>query len=268
MIVQTLAALAPIGQNPAAGQLIVACNGCSDDTAELVRAAAPAARILIIAENGKIGAINHALAEAVPGKVIVLDADIVVSPQAIAALAAVLDQPGVMAASLQAQFDLTRSPWAVRAFYRAFAHHPYLEHGVGGAGIYGLSAAGRAALGALPAVVADDQYVRCFFALAAQRRVATANDGTPVHAVVCPPHSLRALLQSERRSRYGVNEVHRHLTAGEPAMSRAQTLHWLLGVAQRQPVDGLVFLVIKAWASATAGRFRTGRRKGWTPLRR
>jgi glycosyltransferase involved in cell wall biosynthesis len=262
-IAETLSALAPIGQSATAGQLIVACNGCTDGTEDIAQAAAPAARVLTIAERGKIGAINRALAEAGPGSVIVLDADIVVSPQCIAALASVLDQPGVMTASPQAQFDLGDAPWVVRAFYRAFARHPYLQQGVGGSGVYGLSAAGRAALGALPAVVADDQYVHCFFPLSAQRRVSLPG----VHAVVRPPGSLHALLDTERRSRFGVDEVHQRLPGGEMSLSRAQTLRWLLGVALRQPIDSAVFLVIKAWATATAGRFRPGSRKGWTTLR-
>ena len=196
-----------------------------------------------------------------------LDADVVVTPRSIAALATALDQSGVMAASLHVHFELGRSPWPVRAYYRAFARHPYLEAGVGGSGIYGLSATGRAALGPLPTVVADDQYVRCFFPLAAQRRVGGSDDQAPVHTVVHPPHSVRALLQSERRSRFGVDEVHRHLTEAEPALSRPQTLRWLLKLALRQQIDSAVFLVIKAWATATAGQFRTGSRKGWATMR-
>jgi len=266
-IAETLMALAPIGQVATAVQLIVACNACTDATAQVAQAAAPAARVLTIADRGKVGAINRALAEAPPGSVIVLDADIVISPHCIAALADVLDEPGVMAASPHARFDFGRSPWAVRAFYRAFSRHPYLRQGVGGSGIYGLSEAGRAALGMLPAVVADDQYVRCFFPLAAQRRLGQNGDDTPIHALVRPPHSLTALLDSERRSRFGVDEVHRRLADRKPAMSRVQTLQWLLGVALRQPVDSAVFLAIKAWASATAGRFRPGSRKDWNTLR-
>jgi len=266
-IAETLAALAPIGQSADAGQLIVACNGCTDATAAVAQAAAPAARVLTIAERGKIGAINCALAEAKSGSVIVLDADILFSARCVEALAAALDEDGVTAASPQPQFDPAHAPWVVRAFYRAFARHPYLQQGVGGSGIYGLSTAGRRALGDLPAVVADDQYVRCFFPLASQRRVSMTGDQSPVHAVVRAPGSLRALLNAERRTRFGVDEVHKHLPDCEAAPSRGAMLRWMLGIALRQPIDSAVFLAVKIWAGATAGRFRPGIHKDWIPLR-
>ena len=267
VIAATLAALAPIGQSAAAGEVIIACNGCTDGTEAIAQAAAPAARVLSLPERGKAQAINNALAQAAPGAVIVLDGDILVSPQAIDMLAQALAEPGVMAASLHPQFVLDKASWPVRAYYRAFVGHPYLDQGVGGSGIYGLSAAGRVALGALPAVVADDQYVRCFFPLSAQRRVRHNPADTMLRAMVRPPHSLAALLATERRTRFGVAEVWRLLPGREREISRMTTLRWLLGVALRNPLAGATFVVIKAWANATAGQFRPGRNKGWATLR-
>lgn len=267
MIAATLAALAPIGQSAEAGHVIIACNGCTDGTEAIARAAAPAAHVLTLAERGKVGAINHALAHAAPGAVIVLDGDIRVSPQALVALAEALSEPGVMAASLHPQFVLDQASWPVRAYYRAYVGHPYLDKGVGGSGIYGLSAAGRAALGAFPAVVADDQYVRSFFPLSAQRRVGQIGAEAALQTLVLPPPTLDALLATERRTRFGVAEVRGLLPHREREISRATTLRWLLGVALRQPVAGAMFLIVKAWAGATAARFRPGTRKGWTTLR-
>ena len=266
-IAEALAALAPIGQDPAAGQLIIVCNGCSDNTAGIAQAAAPAARVLTIAEHGKIGAINHGLALAAAGSVIVMDADVIVSPHCLDALADALAQPGVMAASPRPMFDLSRAPWSVRAFYRAFATHPYLQQGVGGSGVFGLSAQGRAALGTLPPMIADDHYVRSLFPLSAQRRVTCDHDGTPVFALVRPPYSLRALLHTERRSQFGVRDVHSRLLADQPDGGRSTTAGWLLASALRHPIDCAVFLGIKVWSQATAGRYRPGGQHGWTTLR-
>lgn len=263
----TLAALAPIGQVAGTAHVIIACNGCTDGTEAIAQAAAPAAQVLKLAERGKVHAINRALAEAPPGAVIVLDGDIAVSAAAIGALAMALAEPGVMAASLYPRFALDQADWVVRAFYGAYAAHPYLNRGVGGSGIYGLSANGRAALGPLPAVVADDQYVRCFFALSAQRRVGHTPENPAVHAVVRPPRSLGALLETERRTRFGVGEVQRILPHREREISRMATLRWLFGVALRQPVAGAIYLLVKIWANATAGNFRPDTRKGWAPLR-
>jgi glycosyltransferase involved in cell wall biosynthesis len=266
-IAEALAALAPIGQDAAAGQLIVVCNGCSDDTAAIARAAAPAAVVLTLAERGKIGAINQGLALAAPGSVIVMDADVVLSPHCLDALGAALAQADVLAASPMPNFDLSRAPWPVRAYYRAFASHPYLQHGVGGSGVFGLSAQGRAALGTLPPMIADDHYVRSRFALSAQRRVTCTRDGTPVWAKVRPPYSLRALIHTERRSQFGVRDVHERLLGDGPTAGRSTTLRWMIATALRHPIDCAVFLAIKLWSQATAGRYRPGGMHGWTTLR-
>jgi len=265
-IAATLAALAPIGQDPAAGQLIVACNACTDQTAAIAAAAAPAAQVLSIAERGKVAALNAALAVAEPGAVIMIDADIVVSPDCIAALSQALDQDEVMAASPMPRFDLGQTSWPVRAFYRIYGRHPYLAHGIGGSGVIALCAKARGALGALPAITADDHYMRTFFPLSAQRRVSQSNAGRPVFAEVCPPFSLSALIETERRSRLGVREVHDWLNAEEP--DGRVTMRWLLAVAVRHPIDCTVFIAVKLWAALTAHRFRHRGQYGWTTLRR
>lgn len=265
-IAATLAALAPVGCDPAAMPLIVVCNGCTDATATIAAAAAPHARVISTPERGKAGAINHALAEAAPGPVIVIDADVRPDPGCLEAIAAALDEPGVMAASAAARFELDHAPWPVRAYYRAFASHPYLRGGVGGSGIYGLSAAGRAAIAPLPAVVGDDQYVRVFFPEAAQRRITRCRSGQAVATSVHPPHSVHAMIATERRSRRGDQEVHALLPGARASTSLRATLGWLLRTALARPIDCAVLVAIKLWARATWGRHRSD--AGWDTLRR
>lgn len=263
---RTLAALAPLGQTAAAGQLIVVCNACTDETAELAAQTAPAARVITIAERGKANAINRALDEADPGIVIVVDSDVIFSPGCLEALVTTLASPGVMAASPVGQFDLAHSPWIVRAYYRVFVRQPYLSEGVGGSGVYGLSMAGREALGRLPLVIGDDHYVRSFFPQAQQRRVACTASGTPVHVVVHPPHTLRALLHTEHRSRMGDQEVRRLLPDAPP--SHARTVRWLISPALRQPLEFIAFLAIKLLVRARLARRKPVPDRGWTPIRR
>jgi len=265
-IAATLRQLDPIGRDPAAGQLIVACNGCSDATARIARATAPAATVLDLPARGKSAAINHALERAAPGAVIVVDADVPVSPGCIAALAQAVGEDGVLAASPAVQFDLEHSSWPVRAYMRVFAQHPYLHSGVGGAGVFALSAAGRAALGALPLRAADDHYVRSLFALAAQRRVDRDCAGEPLAVRVRPPYSLRALVQTERRMLVGVRDAHRRLPAHAAGHQRANSLRWLWRCAWRQPLDCAVFALVKLWVRLTVNRHPDD--DGWTTLRR
>lgn len=263
---RTLAALAPVGQTPSAGQLIVVCNACTDNTPEVAAQAAPAARVIAIPERGKANAINRALAEAGPGMIIVVDSDVIFSVGCLDALAATLASPGVMAASPVGQFDLADSAWIVRAYYRVFARQPYLREGVGGSGVYGLSVAGRKALGKLPLLIGDDHFVRSYFPLAAQRRVDHSASGTRVHVVVHPPHSLRALLDTEHRSRMGDQEVRRLLPDATP--SRARTLRWLIAPALRHPLEFIAFLAIKLLVRARLASGKAVADRGWTPIRR
>jgi glycosyltransferase involved in cell wall biosynthesis len=260
-IAATLRQLDPIGRDPAAGQLIIACNGCTDDTAAIARSAAPAATVLTLDRRGKCAAINQALEQAAPGTVIVVDADVLVSTACLAALTAAVASGGVMAASPGVQFDLGQTSWPVRAYVRVFARHPYLHSGVGGAGVIALSAAGRAALGTLPDQAADDHYVRSIFPPAAQRRVDRDHAGQAVFARVRPPYSLGALVQTERRMVIGVRDVHRLLPA-----ARAPQLRWLVAQILRHPIDGTIYAAVKLWARLTVNRHRAD--AGWETLRK
>jgi len=267
------AALAP-GADPAFPviELLVACNACTDDTAAIARTAAPTACVLDLAERGKANALNQALTAAQGRNVLVVDADIAPDRRTLLALAATLDQPGVLAASPAVRFDCGGADALVRAYYRVFSRHPYLGEGVGGAGVYGLSAAGRAALGRFPAVIADDEYVRQLFPAAAQRRVAIGTDGAPVAVAVRPPRTLAILLRTEIRSRRGDAEVRRLRGPSASTPHRANPLtslrlRWALGALLRQPLDLLVLVAIKLAVRAFLPFSRPGNAPGWVPQR-
>lgn len=187
--------------------VVVVCNGCSDDTASVARRVAPSARVVELPAVGKAGAINYGLSLVRPGTVLVVDADTQVTRDALDAVANALNEPGVAAASPAPAFDLTHTDRWVRAYYRAFAGHVYLTRGVGGSGVWGLSAAGRTRLGKLPPVIADDGYVRHFFSIREQRRVRTTADGSAVCTIVHPPATLAALIRTEARWRAGDAQV-------------------------------------------------------------
>jgi glycosyltransferase involved in cell wall biosynthesis len=191
--------------------VIVVCSGCSDRTAQVVRESCPQAQVIEEFRPGKWLAINVGLDHAPPGAVLVVDADIEVSATSLTALAEVLAQPGVAAASPQPRFDLDEVSGPVRAYYRHFLSHLYLATGTGGAGVYGLSAEARAQFGHFPPVASDDGYLRSLIPHASQRRVSVDGEGNPVFSVVRPPRSLLELLRSEARWRRGDREVRRLL---------------------------------------------------------
>ena len=208
----TMLADADPGDRP---DLIVVCNGCTDDTAARARAAAPNARVVELAQGSKALAVNAGLDMARAAPVLIVDADVGVSHAALAAVADALREPGVMAASPAPRLDTTGSDVWVRAYYRVWRVHSYRAEGVGGSGVYGLSAAGLDRLGRLPPIIADDSYVRTRFHLSQQRRLPTTLDGRPIFATVRAPRRTRDLVACESRWRSGDAQL-RRLGGGQP----------------------------------------------------
>jgi glycosyltransferase involved in cell wall biosynthesis len=206
VIARTLQAL--LREHGGAGDfaVIVACNGCRDRTAELVRAQFPAVTVLELAEASKIAALNAGLAAAPDGAVLLLDADIELDTQAARALLAAAARPGIEAAIGRMQIDTSGADRLVRAFYRVWMEHPYLRQGKFAAAI-ALSAAGRARAGTLPRVTADDTYLR---RLIPRERVAVVDS---VHFLVRVPRTVRALVRVRSRSHRGTRQLAAHVPA-------------------------------------------------------
>ena len=245
-------------------ELIVACNACTDSTAEVAHTAAPGACIVERPERGKAGALNQAFAYASGNTMLVVDADTTLDRQTLAALVTTLGEEGVLAASPAVRFDFEGVSPIVRAYCRAFTRHPYLQSGVGGAGVYGLSSSGRAALGEFPQVIADDEYVRRKLPMSGQRRVSAAADGTPVFVWVKPPRTLRALIRTDIRSRRGDRELRQLHT---DAAGAAHSKRWLAKAILAAPLDVLLFLSLKLTVLAILPFVRQGQTPGWSPLR-
>jgi len=243
-------------------QVLVLCNGCTDDTAALARRLGPGLDVLERAEPGKAGAIAAGLAAARHETVIVVDADVTISGAALDALALALADAEVWAVSPAVTFDLAGCDWWVRRYYRVFARHPYLQSGVGGAGVYGLSAEGRAAVGSFPPVRSDDGLVRGLIPPARQRRVAWDETGRGVASQVRPPRHLAQLLRAEARWRRGDGEL-AALGLATPRFPR------FLGTALRRREITLADVAVYALVKL-AGRLLAawpGRSDAWRPER-
>lgn len=197
-------------------RIIVVCNGCRDRTADVARGFSQV-EVVEMAIGSKTAAINAGLAQTGDFPVLVVDADIRIGARALDALAGVLRQDGVMAASPSARLDTDRSSAPVRAYYRVWSTLGYLDSGVGGSGVYGLSQAGARALGALPPVIGDDTYVRWFFPLEQQRRVPADQSEATIEA----PHRLSSLLACEVRWQAGNRQLRALMT--EPANEKTRT---------------------------------------------
>jgi glycosyltransferase involved in cell wall biosynthesis len=235
-------------------QIIVAANGCSDRTVEKAQAAAPEALVLDIAEGSKTGAMNSAHQHSRHFPRIYLDADVQCSYRTLAALAVVLSEPGVMAASPQLRMDLSQSNWLVRAYYRVWLTQPYVTDAMVGSGCFGLSRAGYERIGDFPPITGDDIWVHSRFAESERRNVARDHAGNPTYFLVSPPRRAIDQIRVETRRRLGNAQVlNEHPSPHYAGSNRPGDLRAAL-VRDASPFDVAIYLAIKALARLRARR--------------
>ena len=205
------------GLEPGEAEVIVVCNGCSDDTAGIAGAFGSPVRMIETDVPSKVNALNLGDEAATGFPRIYMDADIRLDGQAIRRLVDVLKKGPCLAAAPSMGMDLDRSSWFVRAYYRIWSALPYTREGFMGVGVYAMSAAGRRRFGRFPDVIADDGYVRMLFAPG--ERVAAPE----CVSIVKGPATLRDLIKIKTRSRLGLYQLRRRfpeLFAREAALKQ------------------------------------------------
>ena len=226
--------------------VIVVCNGCTDQTAAVVRSSRHRVRVIELGSASKPAALRAGDAAASTFPRLYLDADVSLPGSA---ARRVLERlaGGAIAARPPIRYDAEASSWPVRRYYRARSRLPAVLGSLWGAGVYGLSAAGRRRFGAFPDLIADDFWVDGQF------------DAAEVEIVDCAP----VLVRAPRTSRDLVKVLRRvYLGKGERASTpdrdgRAPetigfTLRDLGRLATRDPVAAL--------DAATYAAFATGAR--------
>jgi glycosyltransferase involved in cell wall biosynthesis len=246
------------GLDGAALDVVVACNGCTDRTAEVARE--HGARVVDVPVPSKIAALNaaDALAQGFPR--FYVDADVVLTGRAVLDVARALEEPGALAAAPPARLDTADRPWTIRAFYRVWEAVQAANHMPAGSGVYAMSAAGRARFHRFPDVLADDLFARNVFSR--EERRAPATDAVVVEA----PHTLGALLRRRTRVYAGNAQV-----AADPELSRLPggrepRTPWWRVVARRPALvpAATVFVAVNGVAKLRArGLRRGGRPVAW-----
>lgn len=232
-------------------EIVVACNGCTDDTAAIARRVAPGATVLEIAQGSKILALNQGNAAAAATPRFFVDADIVVTGKALRAVAQTLDDSTpVRAAAPALAVDLAGCSGPVKSYYKVWMQQPYVRVGMVGSGIFGLSAKGLEEVGTFPDIIADDLYVRTRFAPDQRLRVERDGQGNPVSFTVFPPRDLKTLVRIEGRRRAGDMQLDQsHATDHSKRTTTGGTLFGSLGKQGVGPIDLAWYMAIK-----TAGR--------------
>ena len=120
-------------------EVIVACDGCTDGTADVVRGLGLGVRVVEIPPTGKSGALRAA--EALTSKLprVYLDADVEVTGSTVVRVVEALNT-GAAAARPPVRFCTEGASWLVQRYYAARRRIPSVVSDLCGTGIYGLSA--------------------------------------------------------------------------------------------------------------------------------
>jgi GT2 family glycosyltransferase len=199
VIKRTLAPLSGIAVNGLI-ELVVVCNGCTDDTADAARSV-PGVRVVELEQGSKPAALNAGDEAATLWPRLYLDADIQISAAAVLAVLDRLAQGDVLAARPDCRYNCDGASALVRSYYRARGRIPQHKLAMWGAGAYGLSAKGHQRFGVFPMVTGDDLYVDTMFD--AQEKVVVATEPS----VVKTPADAKSLLAILRRSHRGTAEL-------------------------------------------------------------
>lgn len=227
-------------------EIVVVCNGCTDATVAVAEEYSSRVTIVTIPEASKVQALNAGDGAASGWPRVYLDADVVISASTITGLAAQLDR-GYLAAAPERQFDFSRSPWLVRAYYRVWERLPAVRTSLSGRGAYALSERGRERFGAFPRVTNDDGFIDHLFTGAEKTVVAAP-------ALIEAPRSVRELLRRRARIVLG-NEELRARGSGGLGPTRATDLFHVVRRDLTLLPPAMVYVALSA-----AGRIAARRR--------
>lgn len=187
-------------------EILVAANGCTDETADVARSWG--VRVLDLPQPSKAAALRAADDAVTCFPRIYMDADVTTDVTVVRAMGEALTTDQARLAAPHVVFRTDRSSRLVRAFYRVFERTPYVTEELGSAGVYGLSRSGRERFSEFPDLVADDLFVQSHFRPAERLRV----EGT---VAVEAPRDLGSLLRIRRRTVSGNHELHVSGLSGE-----------------------------------------------------
>ncbi|KDA04882.1 glycosyl transferase [Microbacterium sp. CH12i] len=223
-------------------QIIVSANGCTDATAEIARSRN--ALVVERTEPGKPGALNAAERVATSFPRVYLDADILVPPGGITALADALDDGrGIFATMPRRRVDVTGRPWPVRAYFRINQRLPVFRKGLFGRGLIVVSETGRSRFEAFPELIADDLFLDSQFVDTEKVEIGA------VEVVVEAPRTTKDLVKRLVRVRRGNAEMRKAAAAEsiDASVRSSDRWAWLRDVVLPHPqlaLDAIAYVAI------------------------
>ncbi len=185
--------------------VIVVCNGCTDDTEGIVRRLqavhGESLKLLSTSTASKTAALNIGDDNASYFPRFYVDADVQLSGEHIIGLASKLESSNGLAGAPRLKVELSGCTWVVRQFYRIWLGLPYVNNSLIGCGVYALTELGRARFQRFPELIADDCFVRMQF-LPEERVVDECS-----HFTIFPPRNTVDLVKISVRRLAGHEQL-------------------------------------------------------------
>lgn len=234
--------------------IVVACNGCTDDTAAVARAAAPRATVLEIAEASKNRALEAGDSAATAFPRLYVDGDVVFDRAGVDLLVAALAAPGIHAVAPERRLDTAAAGRLVRAYLDVWQTLPAVRDGLYGRGVLAVDEDGHGRITPRPPVMGDDLYVHRQFGDDERLVVPGAI------SVVKSPRTLSGLIARRTRAALGNTE----LGQSAPRHRSHSSTRAAVVFGLRRPLQSWKVLVFVGVTVTARMRARQMRRTGQT----
>lgn len=185
--------------------IITACNGCTDNTVEIVKSRFPDVICLDIQKPSKTNALNEAEIKAreigIQYPIFYIDADTQMSENAIQIIAKAMADGRILLSAPTPVIDTSKSSWLVKTYYKIWTQLPYIKEGVIATCSFIVSEAGRNRFDKFADVIGDDGFIRCHF----KNKEISNIDGANIY--ITAPKDIFSLIKIKTRARLGNMEL-------------------------------------------------------------
>lgn len=191
------------GAEPDELEIVVVCNGCTDETARRARSVHdPRVKVIETPIGSKVHALNLGDQAVSSFPRFYVDADVELRISAIRDVAKLLeDDPSIVVASPTAVVNCVGRHWVVQSFYRVWTQMPYFKDNMIGSGVYAFSRKGRSRFQEFPHILGDDEFARRM--AKPHERQASRNSTFTIH----PPRNVQGLIKILTRARVALYEL-------------------------------------------------------------
>jgi len=185
--------------------IIVPCNGCSDNTVEIVKTKYPTTVCLDIETPSKTNALNVAEEKVkelgVTYPIFYIDADTQLSENAIQDITNVMEDGNIKLSAPTPIIDTSHSSWLVKTYYKVWVNLPYIKEGVIATCSFIVSEEGRKRFDKFADVIGDDGFIRCHF----KNKEISNIEGAEIY--IRAPKDIFSLIKIKTRARLGNMEL-------------------------------------------------------------